>query len=1039
MSRHRVVASLRAWPLLVLCVAALLKAFDASAGGESWARLYPGLDNVAGIVTLHEGRVGLVAGGNYFRLSAGGDVEVQVDMPGPKGLTRSTGVIALPGERLLIVGFTNPRGVKRSLGWVRAITADGVVEWERSYRSLHDRDVSIDAAALLGDGSVVVGGSVGQASLIMRLDSRGTVVWQRTYDFPDEDRVRALVALPDRGLVATSWSRESTYVMRLDDRGEVQWCSSFRGAVVAGLALDAGGNIVAVGTRGFGGAGVDDALIVSIHPDGSVQWAEQVGGPEADYGSTVMPFLDGTLWISGRTLSEGNGKGDGWLLNIDSAGQLLSQITIGTERDEGTANGGPMSALALQKDRILIASVSRPEAGPALLIAALQPNRGICTLSKRSTASVYKSDIAFQSGKPEVSAAGLTVGTLGPTEAGARIIPKEICSTSVSLGPESAQSAKPSPHAAAIEADTEGYFAPSKMLLNRKFADLDALEAKYLRDKSVNETGTRNLTLFYGGLNVTDGELQKLPRETVLALCREWVAHSPRSPAATIALAAALLDYGAMERGGGFTDAVSKTGWKNFEELAAESNTVLARGAEWASVDPQYFSVLMWLRGASGVEGSVEEAFREGVKVDRTYLPLYRSRANLLLPKWSGDETALARFADAAGAISGERGDMMYAIVALRADWSGPFGEDRAGDLAGPLGLSWPRLRKGLTELATRYPKSNYYSGTLACIALERTDKSAFREAIDKLHMVWTPGVGCMATQKAFEEAMNWLRAPAAVLAPVAVAGPAGPVVKPGAGLKATPPSVAAQALPGDVPFVEQPISKWPPIVLRNRLELQGGTVVTDFASFILRLNERDVLVTTSQVVPHRELDLTDFRNRLGPPPPTPAMILQGKLARWSVSMPGDSRELFLVTGFAFPGSKTSRDGPMAVVMSIDAVKKSKSVRALSPRMTPLAGGNRVFAVACLPAGPDCRQTVISGLVSGRSIGTGETFGEFHFQPDEPPPPLNTLLGAPVLDDTGALAGLIVRSPFEGERPAIPICEEIGLVLKKATTSSGVR
>jgi hypothetical protein len=125
--------------------------------------------------------------------------------------------------------------------------------------------------------------------------------------------------------------------------------------------------------------------------------------------------------------------------------------------------------------------------------------------------------------------------------------------------------------------------------------------------------------------------------------------------------------------------------------------------------------------------------------------------------------------------------------------------------------------------------------------------------------------------------------------------------------------------------------------------------------------------------------------------------------------------------------------------MSIDLVKKSKSVRAPSPRLTPLEGGARVFAVACLPAGPECRQTVISGQVSGRDVGTGEIFGGFRFQPDEPPPPLNTLLGSPVLDDTGAVAGLIVPSPFKGERSDMPICEEIGLVLKKAGTTSGGR
>lgn len=1038
MSRQRVVAPLRAWPLLVVCVAVLLNVPLASAAGESWARLYPGYDNIVGVVSLRDGKIGVVAEATYFRLSAGGDVEVQVALPGGKGVTRATSVIALPGDRLLVTGFSG-HDVKNSFGWLCEITADGVVEWERSYRYLTDTPVYFNTLALLGDGNLVVGGSVGAASLIMRLDARGAVLSQKTYDFPESDRVLDLVALPDRSVVATCWTKERSYVLRIDERGEVRWCSSFAGGHVEGLALDATGNVVATGVRGFGGAGDDDALIISFHPDGAVQWAEQVGGPGRDQASAIVPSSDGTLWISGISGSSGNGGRDGWLLNIDPGGRLLSQTTVGTESDEGNGNGGTRSALALARDRMVTGMVSRPESGPALLISSIRPNEGICTLAKRSTASVFKSDISFQPMNPEVATATLTAATISPAEAFARVTAKEICSTPVSLPAASLQTAQPSPRAAYYEADPQGFFAPTRMLINRKFAELDALETKYLRDKSRDDNGTRNLTLFYRALTATSGPLGELTRESVIGLFRDWLAHSPRSPAATIALAGALFDYAGMARGSGFGNTVTGQGWKSYEELSAEANIVLARGREWATVDPQYFSLLMWLRGASGVEGSVDEAFQQGLTVDRTYLPMWRSRAQLLLPKWSGDPTALAHFADAAGTISGERGDTMYAIVALEADWSGPLSENRAGDLAGPLGLSWPRVRKGLVELATRYPRSDY-AARLACIALGRKDKPAFREAVDKLHLVWKRGINCIPTQKAFDDAVTWLRASAAAVPPVVGSKAPGPMVEPRASARAAPSAAASiPSVPGPVPFVEQPISKWPTIVLRNHLELQGGTIVTDFASFILRLKDRDVLVTSSEVVPHQEPNMNDYKSSLAPLPPTPAMILQGKLLRWSASIPGESQEMFVVSGFAFPGPKTARDGPMTLVMSVDPLRKSRTFRALSPRLTPMKLGERVFAVGCLPAGPDCRQTVVSGLVFDSSRGTGQTFGHFRFQPDEPSSSLKALLGAPVLDDTGAVAAVVSYGPFDGDRPAYPTCAEIGIVLKKAAESTAAK
>jgi hypothetical protein len=106
-----------------------------------------------------------------------------------------------------------------------------------------------------------------------------------------------------------------------------------------------GGFVIAGCTDSFG-AGSSDAWLVKTDASGNHLWTYTFGGPNDDYGYSVVQTPDGGYTIAGCTASFGAGDRDFWLLKADSAGNHLWNHTYGgPNSDEGqslvqTAEGG---------------------------------------------------------------------------------------------------------------------------------------------------------------------------------------------------------------------------------------------------------------------------------------------------------------------------------------------------------------------------------------------------------------------------------------------------------------------------------------------------------------------------------------------------------------------------------------------------------------------------------------------------------------------------------------------------------------------------
>ncbi len=214
-----------------------------------------------------------------------------------------------------------------------------------------------DGLALAG-GTESFGGG-GADFWLMRLDSAGQVLWQRSYGGPADDSATALAVMDDGFLLAGSTVSYGAggldvWVVRTDESGNVVWQYAYGGVgdedAFAMRAAPDGGALVAGYTTSTGSGG-QEAWLLRLNPDGSVKWQKNFGGAEGERLYGVAAGDDGSWYISGvmilpdvtqtlvaRLDDDGNPV---WVRSLGD-GLILSSSSIETAPD-GMILGGSVS------------------------------------------------------------------------------------------------------------------------------------------------------------------------------------------------------------------------------------------------------------------------------------------------------------------------------------------------------------------------------------------------------------------------------------------------------------------------------------------------------------------------------------------------------------------------------------------------------------------------------------------------------------------------------------------------------------------------
>jgi hypothetical protein len=252
----------------------------------------------------------------------------------------------------------------------------------------------------------------------------------------------------------------------------------------------------------------------------------------------------------------------------------------------------------------------------------------------------------------------------------------------------------------------------ARMLKAERFKQLDCLADHARSAKERFPGGMWKLHVLYQGLyNPVPRPLHATERDWTIHLARlqRWVAARPRSVTARVALATAYIDYGWSARGTGYSNTVSESGWKLYEQRIARAKNILENASSLPSKCPEWYMARLLV--AANQDGDVAELrafFDKAYKFEPGYYYYARIMAQHLLPKWGGQPGDAEGFAqEVADRIGGDGGDILYFQIASTLNCG--CGDD--------LKMSWERIERGFESSGKVYGASMLNLNLIAFLA----------------------------------------------------------------------------------------------------------------------------------------------------------------------------------------------------------------------------------------------------------------------------------------------------------------------------------
>ena len=250
------------------------------------------------------------------------------------------------------------------------------LEWTQVYGGSKD-DRGYDVVQLLDEGFALVGHSKsddGDASVnqgqhdnwVIRTDSKGLLLWQKSFGFLGHDHAYSITSTSDGGLffngfldVTASNGRgqdgKRNYLTKkhgvgefwchkLDRNGNLQWRRYFGGTSndrsYDAIETNRGDFILTGGSESqdidiSNPKGGYDIWVVKIDASGALLWETSIGGSGYDIGNAIVQIQNGNFLIAGQTYSKDKditnplGSSDGILVWLSPEGILMKVQNIG--------------------------------------------------------------------------------------------------------------------------------------------------------------------------------------------------------------------------------------------------------------------------------------------------------------------------------------------------------------------------------------------------------------------------------------------------------------------------------------------------------------------------------------------------------------------------------------------------------------------------------------------------------------------------------------------------------------------------------------
>lgn len=175
---------------------------------------------------------------------------------------------------------------------------------------------------------------------VVRTDGKGALMWEKVFGGARCDYAWSVRQTKDGGFIMAGGTESfgagiyDVYLVKLDSTGNVVWEKTFGGSAsdcgYSLLQLADGGFLVAGSAESFS-AGNPDVYLLRTDADGEMIWQKTYGGSGSDYGWHLLEAAGGGYVIAGEkeVVNEQGAGFAAYLLKVDDDGKQLWENTYG--------------------------------------------------------------------------------------------------------------------------------------------------------------------------------------------------------------------------------------------------------------------------------------------------------------------------------------------------------------------------------------------------------------------------------------------------------------------------------------------------------------------------------------------------------------------------------------------------------------------------------------------------------------------------------------------------------------------------------------
>jgi Domain of unknown function (DUF4034) len=284
------------------------------------------------------------------------------------------------------------------------------------------------------------------------------------------------------------------------------------------------------------------------------------------------------------------------------------------------------------------------------------------------------------------------------------------------------------------------------------FGQLEKIAHQVRVDRSRLSGGVWKLYGFYEGVSKPPAGNRSTDAEWKAHIddLEKWVAASPQSASARIALAQGYIYYAWFARGEGYANSVSDNSWYLFNERISLAKATLVDAAHLKEECPYWYEAMQVVAYAQGWnKQQARELFNQATAFEPTYYHYYREYANYLLPKWYGEEGETQALAEEVSSHLPEPDSSMvyFEIASLRACQC----DSERDSLEG---VSWPKIKQGYAEMTRLYGTSNLKANRFAYVSFVADDHASAQSAFSTIGTEWDRTVWRSAAN--FDSVRSW-------------------------------------------------------------------------------------------------------------------------------------------------------------------------------------------------------------------------------------------------------------------------------------------